>query len=105
MSNLIKSRSNTGTFQAITPGVSQKVSYTGTAAQSAAFGANTYIAQFYATTDCWILFGANPTATASAGTSEFLPGGMVMYYGVTPGQKVSAIRDTTSGDLHIIEGA
>ena len=91
-------------FQALIPGTCQRVSYTASAAQSAALG-NTVIVQLYSTTDCWIKFGSNPTAVANDGTSVFLPGGMVICYGVTAGHKVSAIRDSASGDLHIVEGA
>lgn len=91
-------------FQAIIPGTCQKVSYTGTAAQSSALSLATTIIQLYATTDCWVKFGSNPTAVANDGTSLFLPGGMILYYGITPGNKLSVIRDSTSGDLHVIEG-
>lgn len=94
-----------GATQCLYVGTCQKVSYTGTAAQSSALASTTDIVQVYSTTDCWIKFGANPTAVANDGSSMFLAAGMYMVYGCTPGHKISAIRDAASGDLHIMEGA
>lgn len=69
----------------------QKVSYT-TATQSSAFGGNTRFVRVIADADAHLLFGANPTATAShmlvkANTAE--------YFGVEATQKVS-VYDGTS---------
>jgi len=95
-------------FPAIFPGDSQKVSFTGTSAQSAAFsgGTNTEstVIRVFATEDCHIKVGANPTALAD-GSCMFLPAGIVEYIGVNPTDKIAAIRDTTSGTLYITEGA
>ena len=86
----------------ITPGVSQTVSTSGTSAQSAAFGAGTSIIRVIASEACFLVFGANPTAT-SAGM--FLAAGAVEYFAVTPGQKVAAIQASTGGSLYITEAA
>lgn len=93
-----------GFFEAIYPGTSQKRSFTGTSAQSSALGAKTTIVRLYATEDCHIKTGANPTAVAD-GTCLFLPANSVEYIGVEPTHKVAVIQDTASGDLFITEGA
>jgi hypothetical protein len=95
-------------FPAIFPGDSQKVAFTDTSAQSAALsgGSNTdsTIVRVFATEDCHIKIGANPTAIAD-GTCMFLPAGIVEYIGISPTDKIAAIRDATSGYLYITEGA
>jgi len=88
-------------YTSIFPVAIATVAFTGTSGQSAAFSANVSIARFYSTEDCFLVFGANPTATSSG---IFFPGGIVEYYGVVPGQKVAVIRSVTSGNLHIVEG-
>ena len=91
-----------GAFQAIVPGTSQTVAYTGTAAQSSAFQLTTTLIRVIASTDCYLRFGSNPTATTS---DMLLLANIPEYFGVTPGEKVSAIRSTASGTLYITEGA
>jgi hypothetical protein len=100
--------SNGKGFQAIYPGATQKISFTGTASSSTAFlsasdSQGSGMVEIFATTDCWILFGTSPTATASAGTSVFIPAGLTRYYAYKSGEKLSVIRSTTSGDLHITQ--
>ena len=90
-------------IQAIGPGVSQRLSFTGTSAQSSAVGVNTRLVQLFATEDCWVVFGTNPTAAVNDGSSFFLPGGIFLYYGISGSAKIAAIQDSTSGYLHIIE--
>jgi hypothetical protein len=63
-----------------------------TSAQSAAFGSQTRFVRIVASADCHLLFGANPTATAS---HQFLPQGAEAWRGVDPGGKV-AIYDGSS---------
>lgn len=92
-------------LQCIHPGTSQKISFTGTSQQSAAVSTDTNAIELFATKDCWLTFGANPTATASPGGSFFLAGGLFKTYGITPGHKIAVIRNSDSGDLHIIEAA
>jgi hypothetical protein len=82
-------------------GTSQSVAYTDTAAASTnAFGVGTQVVRLSSTTGCHVRFGASPTAVA---TDSFLKGGEPEYFVVTPGQKVSAIRTTTSGTLTVTE--
>lgn len=106
MSNIGKAIGGRGnSYQAIRPGGTQEVAFTGTSAQSSAFGAKTGLIRVFATKDCWLNFGANPTATASAGTSVFLPATTIEWFYVTPGEKVAVIQDSDGGDLHIVEAA
>jgi hypothetical protein len=77
----------------------QAVSYTGTHAQSAAITAT--IVMVTSDTKCWIKAGANPTATAGAGSYP-LDVGVSLTLGLRSGDKISAIRDTVSGTLVIM---
>ncbi len=90
-------------FEAIYAGVSQKVVTVVGSTQGSAFTAKTSVIRVFATKDCHLAFGADPTAVAD-GTNMFLPAGMIDYIGVTPGQKVAAIRDAADGVLYITEG-
>ena len=67
----------------------QNVSYTTTSVQSAAFAATTQFVRVIADVDTRVLFGANPTALASA--SVLVSAGASEYFGVVPGDKVAAI--------------
>lgn len=77
----------------------QLVAYTGTAAQSSAITANMVV--LVSDTKCWFKVGANPTATAAAG-SQPLPADYLLPIGIRPGDKISVIRDATSGSLSIM---
>jgi hypothetical protein len=90
-----------GNFQAIVAGTSSTVAFTASSVQSSAFGAETTIIRVISTEDCFLKFGANPTA---ATTDMFLPSGAIGYFGVTAGEKVAAIRSSASGTLYITEG-
>jgi hypothetical protein len=92
----------------IIPGITQAVAVASTHAECTAFNAATTFVELIANTNCWILFGASPTAakpttTAASGQSSYLPSGVFRMYGVTPGQKVSVIRDTADGFLSVNE--
>lgn len=88
--------------EAIFPGTSQTRTFTGTSAQSSAITAGVTIVRLFATQDCFVAFGANPTAAA---TSMFLAAGIVEYVGVTGGDKIAAIQSSAAGTLYITEGA
>ncbi len=88
-------------FETIIPGVAQKVPFTGTAAQSAAFAATTSVVRLCSDVDCWVRFGTNPTAVV---TDHYLPAKIPTLFGVTPLQKVSAIGGG-AGNLYVSEGA
>lgn len=88
-------------FQAILPGTSQKITTSGSSQQSSAFQANSSILRLCATADCFIAFGANPTAD---NTAMFMPAGLCDYYGIVPGQKLAVIQSTAAGILYMTEG-
>lgn len=77
--------------QAPGPVVEQTVAIGGASAQSAAFNAATTLVRIHADSVCSILFGLNPTATA---TSARLAAGQTEYFGVYPGTKVAVITNT-----------
>lgn len=86
--------------QAVGWGASQTRAFTGTSAQSAVMGDNTYVVRLTASADCFVAIGANPTATTS---STFLPAGVVEYVEIFPGQRVAAIQASSAGTLYITE--
>lgn len=94
---------NGNAIQANGQGLVQNVSYTGTAGQSAAVGTGTTLVRLCASTLCWYLLGANPTATTSNGSR--LPADAVDFVKIQPGHKISVIRDASSGSLNITECA
>lgn len=82
-------------------GVSQNLAVAATsAAITNAFG--TREVRVVSTTNCWITFGASPTAAAAA-NNMYLPAGVVEYFHVTNGQKLAAIRDSADGTLNVAE--
>lgn len=97
----IKAEDLNGQFvEAVGFGLTQAVAYTGSAAASNAFGANTRVVRITATTDCFVAISANPTATTS---SVYLPAGVVEYVRVNPSDKISAIRRAADGTLYVTE--
>lgn len=90
------------TFQAIFEGVSQKLAFTGTSAQSSAFNANTSVIQIVATVACFVRTGANPTAVAD--TCQYIPPNVPMFIAVNGGDKIAAIQSAGAGNLFITEG-
>jgi len=82
-------------------GTMQAVSFDGSVQATNAVGAGTTVVRLCATQDCYVLFGANPTAAAS--TSALLPAGSVEYVEIVGGQKIAAIKVATAGILNIIE--
>ncbi len=93
---------NGESIPAVRWGSPQTVAFTGTAAASSAVGSETTVVRLHATEDCFVLVGADPTASSSNGV--FLPKGMIDVWGITPGHKLSVIRASTSGTLYIAEG-
>lgn len=95
------------TVPALVPDTVQNKAFNGTSAQSAAFAARTTFAEFSADQKCWLLFGANPSATVGTGAPGLsipLAANQKVVYGVTAGQKVAVIRDSADGTLTIVEG-
>ena len=54
----------------------------------------------FATCDCFIAIGANPTATASGDGNIFLPEGFMMATECKQGDKVAAITSGATGTLY-----
>ena len=93
------------------PGVSQKLTIGSSSVQSAAFqtvnalGRATTWIRFITTSNCWISFGTNPTATALPPNSFYFPTGLCDYHGVPPGAThLAVIQDSAAGVLHLLEG-
>lgn len=80
--------------------VSDVVAYTAAAAQSVAIPAFVSEVRIVCSTNAWIAFGTNPTASAADG-SIYMPLGHVEYFRVTEGQKISAIRDSADGNMSV----
>jgi len=80
---------------ALRPGTTQKVSFTASSVPcSNAFGTQT-------THSCHYAIGGSPTATTS---DAYLHAGDYEVIKVSPGEKIAAIRNTsTSGDLFVTE--
>lgn len=89
-------------FQAFYPGTAQKITTSGSS-QQLTLQAQTSLVRLFCTKDCHIKRGTNPTAAAD-GTSMFLPGGIVEYVAVLPGEKIAVIQDSTGGTLFVSEG-
>lgn len=87
-------------LQAARPGATQNVAVGATSTQSTAFGAATQHVRLVSNTDCYIVFGGNPTATTSG---VFLPAGVVEYFWVGGGEMVAVIQSTAAGTLNVAE--
>lgn len=98
-------------FQALNPGNFHFFNFGLASAQSAQLDATTTLVKLFATQDCWVAFGTNPTAAVGSagvkGASVRLRGGFASYFGVPRGQgyKIAAIQDSQGGVLDILEGA
>ena len=66
----------------------EKVTSSGTSAQSAAFADNIYYVRVVADAACHIEFGSSPTATTS---KVYVPADNIEYFKVSPGAKVAVI--------------
>jgi len=83
------------------PKTNQTVAYTGSSVASTnAFGAGITVVRLVSETNCFVTFAGTPTAT-TGGT--FLPAFTPEYFSVSPGEKVAAIRQATSGNLFVTE--
>lgn len=87
--------------QAIFPGTTQVVAFSGTSTQSVAVGSSTTMVQLVSTQPCFISIAASPTATAS--TSLYLPASTIMKLGITATHKVAALQVGSGGNLYITE--
>lgn len=55
-----------------------------------------------ATTDCWVAFGTNPTASSTSG-SILLPANSVEYFPVDTSDLIAVIQNASAGTLNISE--
>ena len=109
------------TVQASRPALSQTIAIGAGSIQSAAFSVgptntysqplntpittpnNTTHVRLVATADCWVSFGANPTAAVGGISSILLPAGVPEYFWVLPGEKIAVIQNVGAGSLNIAE--
>lgn len=75
----------------------ERVGVATASAQSAAIAATEIL--LHASTKCYVLAGASPTATAATGIP--LEAGEKFHMRITSGHKVAVIRDAADGFLHI----
>ena len=90
-----------GALPVIKIGSTTTVAIGGVSAQGPAIGAN--IVRLVSTADCFIAFGANPTANNT--TCLFLPAGVPEYFQYNSGDKVAVIQSTAAGNLYITAAA
>lgn len=121
MSTPAESQKNAEYFQAVVldgvQSLTHFVSFSNTSVDSLNLLPNTTLLELFATQDCWILLQPSTgsqaavanTAQLTRQLSKFLPGGIVAFIGVPKKEgvvfKVSMIRDSADGKLHLTEGA
>ena len=85
------------------PGVSQNVAYTGTHGRIAnAISDHIFLVRVVLTTSGHIKIG-NEGNLAATTSDIYMPAGIPEYFAVRPGEKISAIRETSSGTMHVTE--
>lgn len=116
----IKSDQHGYEVQASRPALSQTVAIGAGSVQSAPFSVgpvggysatgqpvtspnNTAHVRLVATSDCWVAFGANPTAAVGSVAAILLPAGVPEYFWVYPGERVAVIQNTAAGSLNVAE--
>lgn len=83
------------------PGTSQAaVAYTGTAGNSAAFGAYTHKVRVVVSTAAFVAIGKSAVATTS---SMYMPADRPEYFLCRPGERVSAVQSAAGGNLFVTE--
>lgn len=91
-------------IQAMGPGVTQTISFSGTsAATTNAMSKNTIIVRLIATQPCFVAFDTGtPTATTA---SLYLPAGIPEYFAVNGWEtiKIAALQASSAGSLYVTE--
>ncbi len=77
------------------------VAYTGTAATSAAIGAQTTVVRVVCSSDAFLAFSTAGTAATTSGI--FMPAGKVEYFRVQTGVKISAVQNSAGGNMYVTE--
>jgi hypothetical protein len=82
-------------------GTHQKVAFTGTAGTTTAIASGVNVIRVCATSAGYIKLST--AGTAATVSDIFMPAGIVEYFIVDPGTRVSAIQDTAGGNIHVTE--
>ena len=82
-------------------GATQKVAFTGTAGTSTAIASGTNIVRVCCSSAGYIKLST--AGTAATATDMFMPAGVVEYFIVDPGTRISAIQDTAGGNINLTE--
>jgi hypothetical protein len=69
-------------------------------AQTAVIPANIHKVRLASTTNAWVNYGVNPTASAGAG-SFYLPANTDMYLTVVPGTRFATIQASAGGFISV----
>lgn len=78
----------------------QRVAVASASAQSAVFSATSdVVVTLTASVDCYYAVGADPTATANAAGSDFLPAGAKWSEIIPAGSKIAVIRASEDGEF------
>lgn len=85
------------------PSTNQKIAYTATHAESAAFGTESYIIRIVCTSNAWYAIGSAPVAATSSGGGTYLPLGVIEYIRIAPGEKISFVQDSAGGNASVTE--
>ena len=89
---------NKNAVQALRPGESQSVSYSGTSVQTSVLPADARIIRVVTTTGSYISVGDNPTATSQ---STYMPPSIPEYFVVDGAKKVAVIQAAAAGTLNV----
>lgn len=77
-----------------------QIEFDTTNALSTPVPANVSVLRLFATENCFVSYGENPTAA----NKMFLPAGIIEYYGVDAGKQIAVTRATKSGILYVTYG-
>lgn len=103
MAELFKDNDRAAVQSAFRYGVAQVVAYTGTAANSTAFGARTKVIRVMSMTDCRVAVG--PSVTIAADNAIAIPAKTPVFLLVEPGWRLQAttLESAANGNLYINE--
>jgi len=82
-------------------GSSQALAISSTSAKASIRDASVVI---YATVDCFMRAGSNPTALAT-GVDQFIPAGVMLRVALQPGYQLAFVTSSASGTVYISPGA
>jgi hypothetical protein len=82
-------------------GATQKVAFTGTAGTSTAISSGVNVVRVALSSAGYIKLSS--AGTAATATDIYLPAGVVEYFIVDPGTRISAVQDSAGGNLSVTE--